>query len=112
MIEKTILDYMRSALNVDVHMQRQEDPPDEYVIIEKTGSSKSNRIPTATVAFQSYSKTLLGAATLNESVKEAVENMPAALDEIGGVKLNSDYNFTDANAKQYRYQAVYVITHY
>jgi len=34
------------------------------------------------------------------------------LNEIGKVKLNSDYNFTDTVTKQYRYQAVYDISHY
>ena len=34
------------------------------------------------------------------------------LDEIASVKLNSDYNFTDEETKQYRYQAVFDIKHY
>lgn len=112
MIEKTILTYMKGALDVEVYMERPEKPPAEYVLIEKTGSSKSNHISTATMAFQSYSTTLYKTAVLNDKVKEAIERMPAELNEIGHVELNADYNYTDTASKQYRYQAVYVITHY
>lgn len=112
MIEKTIYDYLKQEISTPVYMQRPEKPPVEYVIIEKTGASKANHISTATVAFQSCAERLYVAATLNETVKEAVENMPAELDEICSVQLNADYNFTDTDARQYRYQAVYVVTHY
>jgi hypothetical protein len=51
------------------------------------------------------------AATLNEQVKQAVFDS-VSLDEITAVSLNSDYNYTDTATKRYRYQAVFVITHY
>jgi hypothetical protein len=54
---------------------------------------------------------LYEAAALNERVKEAVKGS-VELDEISGVQLNSDYNFTDVSGKQYRYQALFVFTHY
>lgn len=110
MIEKTVYEYLKGALDVGVYMQRPEKVPKEYVLVEKTGSGKTNRVNNATFAFQSYAKSLAEAATINESVKEAVEAM-VELPEIGSVKLNSDYNFTDTTSKQYRYQAVFVITH-
>ena len=112
MIEKTIYDYLDRKLSTDVHMQRPEDPATEYVLIEKTGSSKENHISRATMAFQSCAGTLYAAATLNETVKAAIESMPGELAEIGSVQLNSDYNYSDTASKQYRYQAIYVITHY
>lgn len=34
------------------------------------------------------------------------------LDEIASVKLDNDYNFTDTETKEYRYQAVFDITYY
>lgn len=51
------------------------------------------------------------AAKLNEELKEIVEQL-VILDEISGVSLNSDYNFTDTETKEYRYQAVFDINHY
>lgn len=112
MIEKTIHDYLKSALNVPTYMQRPESAPNKYVLIEKTGSSKENHISRATMAFQSCAPRLYDAAVLNEEVKTAVEQMPTELGRICSVQLNSDYNYTDTDSKQYRYQAVYVITHY
>lgn len=32
--------------------------------------------------------------------------------EVSGVYLNADYNFTDVETKEYRYQAVFDIFHY
>lgn len=111
MIEKILIDYLSNALSVPVYMERPVNPPSEYVIIQKTGSSKRNQICSAMVAFQSYANTLYAAATLNEAVKTAVEGS-TELPEISRAKLNSDYNFTNSASKQYRYQAVFNITHY
>ena len=112
MIELIIYNYLKAVLSVDVFMERSEKAPTgRYVIIEKIGSAKNNHIKQATIAFQSYADTLFGAAELNENVKTAVEQA-VSLDEISGVTLNSDYNFTNAAGKQYRYQAVFVFTHY
>ena len=65
----------------------------------------------ATIALQSLADSLYNAAVLNEQVKEAAADM-IELDKICRVSLNSDYNFTDIQTKQYRYQAVYDITYY
>jgi hypothetical protein len=111
MIEKIMIDYLTDALSVPVYLERPVEPPDEYVIIQKTGSSKVNQICSATLAFQSYAKSLYNAAVLNETVKTAVE-ASVTLPEISRARLNSDYNFTNTASKQYRYQAVFDITHY
>jgi hypothetical protein len=48
---------------------------------------------------------------LNEAVKVAMADL-ITLDSVSGVSLNSDYNFTDSTTKEYRYQAVFLVTHY
>lgn len=111
MIEITVLNYLNHCLTPPCYMEMPDDPSGSFVIIEKTGSSVSNRISQATFAIQSYASSLADAATLNEQVKTAMEAM-IELDEISRVELNSDYNYTDTDLKAYRYQAVYVITHY
>lgn len=117
MIEKVVLDYLSSVLDVPVLMESPEsypnptENPTEYVRIEKTGSSRENHIFTATFAIQSYASTLYKAALLNDKVKEAMENI-ITLDEIASEDLNSDYNFTDESKKQPRYQAVFDLVHY
>ena len=117
MIEKLIYDYLEEELKpLPVYMQTPEgtaeDPiPEEYVLIEKTGSSESNLIPSATFAFQSISSiSLYRAAEINEDVKSAMFTV-ISLPEVSRARLNSDYNFTDTRTKQFRYQAVYDITY-
>lgn len=112
MIEKVLLDYLNGALEVPVYMEEsKEEKPGSYVLIEKTGSRKRNRISQATFALQSYAGSLYDAAALNEEVKAAMEDA-VMLSEISRAALVSDYNFTDKEKKRYRYQAVYDITHY
>ena len=110
MIEKTVLAYLSETLAVPVYMEIPADPPQTFVVLEKTGSSRTNRVTSATFAAQSYAPSMLQAAELNELVKTAFDGM-IALPEIGGVSLNSDYNFTDSRTKKYRYQCVYVVTY-
>lgn len=111
MIEMTVLSYLKAALNVPVYMEVPEDPETTFVVVQKTGSSKTNYIYSATFAIQSYTGSLLGAAELNEQVKAAMDDI-IVLDEISRSELNSDYPFTDESEKRYRYQAVYDLFHY
>lgn len=111
MVEKIMLDYLSANLTVPVFMEEPtEDDLTSYVLIEKTGSTETNHIPTATLAFQSYGASLYDAATLNNTVKQVV-NDAIQLDTISSVRLNSDYNFTDTTTKKYRYQALFVVTY-
>lgn len=111
MIEIIIKQFLDGHLSVPSFLQVPETKPTRYVIFEKASSSKSNYLPSATFAFQSYGESMYEAAKLNEEVKEVVEDL-ILLNEISGIKLNSDYNFTDTTTKEYRYQAVFDINHY
>ena len=111
MIETIVQTYLEDVLKVPCHMMRPEDPENTYVIIEKTGSERVNHIDTATIAVQTYAPTLYEAACLNESVKAAMEDI-VELGAVAGVRLQTDYNFTNPATKQPRYQAVFNITHY
>lgn len=106
MIEKVVLDYLSSKLDCDVYMEIPQNPPKTFVRVEKTGSSKSNYICSATFAIQSYADTLLNACELNEKVKDAMDIMDDT-EDIFSARLNSDYNYTDTSTKKYRYQCVY-----
>ena len=113
MIEAVLISYLQGKTSAgnNVFAEVPKNPTSSYIIIEKTGSNTDNRITTATVAVQSYAGSLLAAASLNEEVKEAMDGSPVE-DDIASCRLNSDYNFTDPTSKQYRYQAVFQITHY
>lgn len=111
MIEKIVLNYLKSKLAVPVEMEEPATKPESYVVIQKTGSSRVNYIFSATIAVQSYGKSLYKAAELNEAVKDAMLNI-IEVNEVASCRLNSDYNFTDSQTKRYRYQAVFELTHY
>jgi len=111
MIEKILLEYLQEKLNIPVFLEKPYNPPKKMIIVEKTGSSKTNLIETATMAIQSYDESLVKTIALNEDVKAAMDEIEG-LDSIGGCYLASDYNYTDTSTKQHRYQAVYNITYY
>ena len=110
MIETLIIDYLNEHLEVFVGMEAPEQTTD-YVLIDKTGSSRTNHIITSSFAIQSYGATLYDAMSLNAEVTEAMEGF-IELDQITRVELETDYNYTNTETKQYRWQSVYNITHY
>ncbi len=115
MIEKIVYDFLTEKMSVPVYMEIPKNPPAKMIVLEKTGSSMNEHIWASTFAVRSYDKSLFGAASLNELVKAAVldgQDGLITLDEVLRVDLNSDYNFTDTTTKQYRYQAIIIVTHY
>ena len=111
MIEIIIKNFLDTHLSVSSFLEKKGKMPLSYVLFEKIGSSKSNHLLSSTFAFQSYAPSMYEAAKLNEKLKEVVEQL-IKLNEISNVSLNSDYNFTDTETKEYRYQAVFDINHY
>lgn len=110
MIEKIICDYLSEKLNCTVLPEKPDRPFGKAVFVERTGG-RGRFIINSTVALQSYGDSLYEAASLNDEVIEAMYEM-IELNEITHVELNSTYNFTDTTTKEYRYQAVFDITHY
>jgi len=113
MIEKIIIEYLTEQISgIPVFAERPtKNIPETFIMIDKTGSSITNKIKGSTVAVQSYGPSLLAAAELNETVKEAMESM-VIRDDVSAVRLNTDYNFSDTSTKVYRYQAVFDIAYY
>lgn len=110
MIELIIKNHLEKTLKVPVYLEKEENMPYSYVIFEKTSGGQKNQINSATFAFQSYAQSMYEAGKLNEELKAAVFKLQWSK-EVGGVRLNSDYNFTDLTTKNYRYQAVFDITY-
>lgn len=108
MIEKIVLDYLTTALNVPVYMEVPENASSEFVVLELVGNQESNRVCSASIAAQSYGASLYDAATLNNDVVIAMDLFNANTN-IGGCKMASSYNFTDTASKRYRYQSVFDI---
>lgn len=111
MIEQAILEHMEASLDVPCYLMRPENVPASFVLIEKTGGSRTNYVDRSVFAFQSYGATLLEAATLNEEVKKAADEL-IVLPGVSSSKRQTDYNFTNTADKHPRYQAIFEITHY
>jgi hypothetical protein len=111
MIEIIIKNYLAEKLSMPVVLEVPADPPESFVLLEKTGSSRAERIDRAMLAIQSYAPSMYEAARLNERVKAAMDSA-AELDAVSASRLNSDYNFTNTTTKRYRYQAVYDLVYY
>lgn len=108
-IETIVRDHLAGALNVPVLLEVPEGPvPTAFVTLEKTGSSETDRLSSATLAAQSWGPTLYDAASLNEAVKAAMDGLPTA-PEVFSCRLQSDYNWPDLRSKRRRYQAVFEI---
>lgn len=112
MIELIVREWLLGFLDVPVLFEEPENTEsDEYVVIEKTGSSEEDQIYTASFAIRSYAKSLQKAAELNHSVYKAMKRM-IRHDLVTRVDRTTDYNDTDTERKQPRYQAVFEIVYY
>ena len=109
-IEKKIYDYLKNKLSVHVGMERPQNPPESYVIIERVGGNDKNFIPKATIAIKSIAPTLFRAASLDHEVVTAMRDF-AEVTNVSSCTLNADTNFTDTTTKEYRYQSTYIITY-
>lgn len=111
MIETVILNYLKENMDVPVYMEIPKNPETRFITLEKTGGGIVNHIGKATFAIQSHAESLFEAAFLNVRMINVMLDS-IILDEITHCSLNSDYNYTDGNTKDYRYQAVFDLTHY
>lgn len=111
MIETIVLSILNENLPVPVYMEAPEDKPEAYVVLMKTGSRRTNRLDHATFALQSITPSLYESAELNEQVKAVMDRLPYLAANVFRAELNSDYDFTDTETKERRYQAVYNITY-
>lgn len=109
-IEEIICNYLTEKLEVVALPEKPSRPFHRKIFVERTGGG-GRFVKESVMALQSYGDSMYEAAALNDQV---IEQMFKAveLDSIINVNLNSNYNFTDVTTKEYRYQAVFEITHY
>ena len=112
MLESQIISYLHNKTAYPVSNETPRHKPKEYILIQRTNGGAENFIKSATYAVQSISAvSKLNAAQMNEIVKEFMEgfqNEPG----ISECRLNSDYDFTNPQTKEYRYQAVFDIVYF
>lgn len=113
MIEEVILEALETGTNVNAYMEIPEEQEESFVVLERTGGGQRGaQMRTAVFAVQSYAPTLLAAATLNEKVLNAMQELQYQENEITTCQLNSTYNFTDPETRRYRYQAVFDLVYF
>ena len=111
MIEEIIRTYLLPLVSVPVYTERPETPPDSYIVVERTGGSIENHLRYAMVAVQALAPSMYGAASLHEAIIQHMMTLNT-VDDVSGIRLNSEYNFTDTSIKGYRYQSVYDIYYF
>jgi hypothetical protein len=111
MIEEIVIKYISEKLQISVYAEEPKDITPPYIVVEKTSGGNENHIQSATLAIQSYGKSLHAAASLNEKMKKVMEDI-TDLNEVSRAELNTDYNYTDTIRKKYRYQAVFDFVYY
>lgn len=113
MIETKLIDWLTDE-NIPVYAEMPENPNavnnGEFYIIEKNGSTVENQIETAQISIRSYAKSMLRAAEMNQEIKTKMREFRDQMN-VGRVHLASDYNYTDAVNRFYRYNAIFEITY-
>ena len=111
MIELIVKEYLSKLLDIPIVFEHQKNLSKQFIVIQKTSGKRENFLNSSTIAIQSYGASLFEAAKLNEKIKNLMDDL-ITVDEVSKVSLNSDYNHTDFETKEYRYQAVFDIHHY
>lgn len=113
MLEEQLIGYLEEKTGLHTSNEKTAGRiPQEYILVQRTGGSEVNMVDGAVYAIQSISSiSKLRAAEINELVKSAMRRFNEAAN-ISSCKLNSDYDFTDARSKEYRYQAIYEIVYF
>ena len=114
MIEITVLKYLISknitGIGGNVYAEVPENPQADYILVQKMGSSEVDHVDQAMILVESISKySLLSAMEINDLVKKAMKVFANESNKIYSCKLNSDYNNTHIETKEYRYNAVFNI---
>lgn len=115
-IEKLVINYLigESLYGIldHVYAETPVNPPENYVLIQRTGGGVTNRIREHNIITETISrKSKETAMGLHEEVVEAMLRMADTAD-VYRCRLNSDYESTRADRKEYRYQALWEITVY
>jgi len=110
LIEAIVISHLATELKTDnVFAERPADVPAKYFVIEKTSAGEKNHVSRATIAVQSISSdSMLEAAQMSKNAENAMKRL-ISVANVSAVRLNSAYNYTNPETKEYRYQAVFDI---
>lgn len=111
-IEEIVINYLIAqdidGVGLNVYAEKPVDPPERYITVRRTGGASENRIRNNTLVTEVVSrKSLLDAAEIHEQVLSLMEEARDHTD-LYSCTLNSDYNATRPDSKEYAYQALWI----
>lgn len=107
MIEKTVIDHLKGALDVPVGAQTPKGPPESYVVIERTGGGERDGLKAAVLALRCTAPSVYRASTLCSDAADAMRTLPENAENVFSARVESIYNQTDTRTKEYRYTVVF-----
>lgn len=106
LIEQTVLEYLESVLNTtEIYLELPKTIPDTFVLMRVIDRGKENHINEVTIEFSSYGLTKLSAATLDEMVRSAMDDI-ITLPEIS-CRFGGGNDNPDTTIKRPRYRCYY-----
>lgn len=112
MIENIIIKKLDKAISgIRAYGETPEKKNEEYMLIEKTDSGLEDQIWQSVIEVQSISKkSKFRASWMNDQVIKVLLNIQDS--RIASCTLTTSYSSTKTATKEYRYKAVFEITHY
>jgi hypothetical protein len=108
MIESVLISYFNS-LDIPCGIMLPDPlPRGGFIVLDRIGTGKTNHVTSYEIAIQSYGDTAFSAASLNEVVIEAMENLLED-DRFSRIHLNNSQMQTDTERKLNRYQSTFEI---
>lgn len=108
LIEQTVKEYLDTVYantGIGVYLEIPKSMPDKFIVFQLIDRDEENLIDEVTIEFRSYAPSKLEAATLDESLREAMKT----LHEGSSItcKLGGGNDDTDTVLKKYRYRCYY-----
>lgn len=111
MIETILIDQLKTVTGLHAYVMVPDDMPDEFYIIDRTATDKTDHITTVNCAVQAYAKSAARAAEMAEASVVALEQLAERAD-FSKCAMYNLYMFTDTVRKRPRYQTMFEIIHY
>lgn len=110
-IEELVINYLlESNVSTDVYAEVPLDPPDKYVLVQRSSGNYQNEIRHIGLYTEVRCRTSkLEAAQLHEDVVAAMRSMRDSA-PVFRSELVSDYDAAMTSTKEYRFQALWEIT--
>ena len=110
MIEITILEHLKYALNTDrVFLEMPKDTSGSFVVFTVKDRTKTNQLEAVTIEVCSYAESKYASALLDQNVREAMEDADSLEDIMAAVFSNGN-DSPDTSLKKYRYRSYFNIT--